>query len=100
MRSSYHEELGGTLARLNEMASLVEVAIRALELVLPEEAAVGANVREVLGLDDRMFTIKLTPNRADCLSLIGVAREVAALTGAKLSLPDTRPVAATIDATR
>jgi phenylalanyl-tRNA synthetase beta chain len=35
-----------------------------------------------LDLDDRLLTLKLTPNRADCLSLEGVAREVAALTGA------------------
>lgn len=69
-------------------------------LGLPEEAEIGADVREALALDDRMFTIKLTPNRADCLSLVGVAREVAALTGAELSLPDTSPVAATIRATR
>lgn len=69
-------------------------------LALPEEAAVGTDVRELLALDDRMFTIKLTPNRADCLSLSGVAREVAALTGAPLSLPDTAAVEPTIDDTR
>ncbi|MDX5362671.1 MAG: phenylalanine--tRNA ligase subunit beta [Pseudazoarcus pumilus] len=69
-------------------------------LVLPEEAAVGADVRDVLALNDRMFTIKLTPNRADCLSLSGVARELAALTGAPLSLPQTEPVVATLSDTR
>lgn len=69
-------------------------------LALPNEAAVGADIRELLALDDRMFTIKLTPNRADCLSLSGVAREVAALTGAPLSLPATEPVAASIVDTR
>ncbi len=42
---------------------------------------------EHLQLDDHVFTIKLTPNRADCLSVLGVAREVAALTGAPLKLP-------------
>ena len=36
----------------------------------------GADVREVLGLDDHILTLKLTPNRADCLSVLGVAREV------------------------
>ncbi len=65
-------------------------------LALPEDTPVGADVREALGLDDHSFTIKLTPNRADCLSLAGVAREVAALTGAPLSLTDTSPVAAGI----
>ena len=61
-------------------------------LALPPDAPVGRNLREVLALDDRVFTLKLTPNRADCLSVLGVAREVAALTGASLKAPDIRPV--------
>lgn len=48
-------------------------------LVLPEQAVVGQDIREALGLNDTLFTLKLTPNRADCLSILGVAREVAAL---------------------
>ncbi|MDR1462893.1 MAG: phenylalanine--tRNA ligase subunit beta [Azoarcus sp.] len=51
-------------------------------LALPEDAPIGADIRAYLDLDDSCFEIKLTPNRADCLSLTGVAREVAALTGA------------------
>ncbi len=47
-------------------------------------AVVGQNIREHLDLDDHLLTLKLTPNRADCLSLCGIAREVAALTGAPL----------------
>ncbi len=54
-------------------------------LALPAEAPVGADVRAVLGLDDQIFTIKLTPNRADCLGVRGIAREVAAITGAPLT---------------
>ncbi|MBW7903121.1 MAG: phenylalanine--tRNA ligase subunit beta [Rhodocyclaceae bacterium] len=50
-------------------------------LVLPADAPVGRSIREYLDLDDRLLTLKLTPNRADCLSLTGIAREVAALTG-------------------
>lgn len=50
-------------------------------MVLPEDAPVGTNLREFLQLDDKKITIKLTPNRADCLSLTGIARELAALTG-------------------
>lgn len=69
-------------------------------LVLDEAAEPGADVRQVLGLDDVLFTIKLTPNRADCLSLAGVAREVAALTGAPLALPTATVVAPTIDSCR
>lgn len=65
-------------------------------LVLPDDAPVGQDIRQYLDLDDQVFTIKLTPNKADCLSIHGVAREVSALTGATLSLPDMSPVAVTI----
>ncbi len=47
----------------------------------------GEDVRKALELDDHVLTLKLTPNRADALSVLGVAREVSALTGAPLSLP-------------
>jgi phenylalanyl-tRNA synthetase beta chain len=56
-------------------------------LVLAEDAPVGRNVREHLGLDDTLFTLKLTPNLAHCLSVHGIAREVSALTGAPLKAP-------------
>ncbi len=65
-------------------------------LVLPEDAPVGQSIREYLDLDDQVFVIKLTPNKADCLSIHGVAREVSALTGAALTLPEMKPVAVTI----
>jgi len=61
-------------------------------LVLPESAEIGLSVRDALDLDDSLFTLKLTPNRADCLSILGVAREVAALTGAELCMPAMTPV--------
>jgi phenylalanyl-tRNA synthetase beta chain len=61
-------------------------------LALPEDAPVGGDFRRYAALDDRIFTIKLTPNRADCLSVLGVAREVAALTGAPLAAPAMSPV--------
>jgi phenylalanyl-tRNA synthetase beta chain len=51
-------------------------------LELPADAPVGQSIRDYLDLDDRLLTLKLTPNRSDCLSLNGIAREVAALTGA------------------
>jgi phenylalanyl-tRNA synthetase beta chain len=66
-------------------------------LALPADATLGRDVREVLALDDRIFTLKLTPNRADCLSVLGVAREVSALTRAKLQPPEIRPVPAASD---
>lgn len=64
---------------------------------LPADAPVGQSIRDYLGLDDLKFTIKLTPNKADCLSVLGVAREVAALTGAPLMLEPTRTVAVNSD---
>ncbi|MDQ1831526.1 phenylalanine--tRNA ligase subunit beta [Massilia scottii] len=62
---------------------------------LPEDAPVGQNIRDYLALNDLKFTIKLTPNKADCLSVLGVAREVSALTGTPLTLPQTRSVPVT-----
>lgn len=63
-------------------------------LALPDDAPIGTDIRKYLNLDDTLITLKLTPNRADCLSLTGIAREVAALTGAPLTLPAIAPVAA------
>ena len=68
--------------------------------VLPEDAPIGTDIREYLGLNDTLFTIKLTPNRADCLSLTGVAREVAAITGSALRLEPVEAVPARSEATR
>ncbi|HEV7476824.1 MAG TPA: phenylalanine--tRNA ligase subunit beta, partial [Burkholderiales bacterium] len=61
-------------------------------LELPADAKPGADARKVLGLDDHVMTLKLTPNRADCLSVLGVAREVSALTGSHLIHPEVKPV--------
>ncbi|MER2555688.1 MAG: phenylalanine--tRNA ligase subunit beta [Thauera sp.] len=59
---------------------------------LPDDAPVGTDIRSYLSLDDTLFTIKLTPNRADCLSLTGVAREVAAITGCAFTPVAIEPV--------
>ncbi len=56
-------------------------------LELPADAPVGDDIRKYLDLDDQIFVIKLTPNKADCLSLIGMAREVSAITGAAMCAP-------------
>jgi phenylalanyl-tRNA synthetase beta chain len=66
-------------------------------LVLAADAPVGQSIREYLDLDDYQFELKLTPNRADCLSLTGVAREVAAIANAPAKLLEVSEVAATID---
>jgi phenylalanyl-tRNA synthetase beta chain len=60
--------------------------------LLPEDAPVGVGLREFLELDDMLFTLKLTPNRSDCLSMVGVAREVAAITGGTLNALQVDPV--------
>jgi phenylalanyl-tRNA synthetase beta chain len=62
-------------------------------LLLDETAPVGQDVRTHLKLDDTIFTLKLTPNLGHCLSVYGVAREVAALTGTPLKEPVFTPVA-------
>src|SRR5512140_571683 len=63
-------------------------------LELATDAKVGADVRDVLRLDDTLFTLKLTPNLAHALSVYGVARELSALTGAPLQRPEFPPVRA------
>jgi phenylalanyl-tRNA synthetase beta chain len=65
-------------------------------LDLPADAPVGQNFRDYYDLNDLKFTIKLTPNKADCLSVHGVAREVAALTGSELRMPETRVTAVSL----
>ncbi|KAF1018983.1 MAG: Phenylalanine--tRNA ligase beta subunit [Paracidovorax wautersii] len=67
-------------------------------LELPADTAVGADIRQVLNLDDTLFTLKLTPNLAHGLSVYGVAREVAALTGAPLLAPASAAIAPSTDA--
>jgi phenylalanyl-tRNA synthetase beta chain len=62
-------------------------------LELAGEAPIGADVRQWLQLDDNLFTLKLTPNLAHGLGVYGIAREVAALTGAPLHTPVIAPVA-------
>jgi phenylalanyl-tRNA synthetase beta chain len=61
-------------------------------LVLPADAPVGTDIRSYLLLDDQVITLKLTPNRADCLSMVGLAREVSAVTGTKAYLPSQPPL--------
>ena len=69
-------------------------------LILPADAPVGQSIRQYLELDDNQFELKLTPNRADCLSLLGIAREVGAITGAATCLPVVPEVPASISDTR
>ncbi|EOY5404505.1 phenylalanine--tRNA ligase subunit beta [Cronobacter sakazakii] len=66
---------------------------------LPADAPIGTDIREYLKLDDNTIEISVTPNRADCLGIIGVARDVAVLNAEPLNAPDIAPVAATINDT-
>jgi phenylalanyl-tRNA synthetase beta chain len=56
-------------------------------LELPADAMVGLDIRSYLDLNDYLLTLKLTPNRADCLSILGIARDVMAMTGAPVTVP-------------
>ncbi len=62
---------------------------------LSPDAPIGTNIRDLLKLDDTVFTLKLTPNLGHCLSVFGVAREVAAITGAPLKVAGFPAVATT-----
>lgn len=57
-------------------------------LVIPDDLQPGADFKQAYGLDDSVLDIEVTPNRPDFLSVIGIAREVAAATGAPLAMPD------------
>ena len=69
-------------------------------MVLAADATVGQDIREHLDLDDQLITLKLTPNRSDCLSVHGIAREVAALTDAPLQAFVAPTFKVATDATR
>lgn len=66
---------------------------------LPADAPIGTDIRDYLKLDDNTIEISVTPNRADCLGIIGVARDVAVLNKAPLNEPEIAPVAAAINDT-
>ena len=68
-------------------------------LALPADAIAGADIRDVLALDDRLLTLKLTPNKGDCLSILGVAREVSALTGERATPPEIPSIPAGTEVT-
>ena len=59
-----------------------------IHIFTQENLLLGSDVRPLLGLDDVILDLTATANRADALSMVGVAREVAALTGGKLSIPE------------
>jgi phenylalanyl-tRNA synthetase beta chain len=66
---------------------------------LPDNAPIGEDIRQYLQLDDNSIEIELTPNRGDCLSIEGIAREVGVLTRSNITAPKSSPVAPTINDT-
>lgn len=57
-------------------------------LILPSGTAAGTDVSSVLGLHETVLELEITPNRPDCMSVLGVAREVATILGNELKMPD------------
>ncbi|HWC14666.1 MAG TPA: phenylalanine--tRNA ligase subunit beta [Actinomycetota bacterium] len=62
-------------------------------MILPADSELGSDIVTTLGLDDTILELEITPNRPDCMGMIGVAREVAALLGNELRIPDAPAVA-------
>ena len=84
-------ESSGMLCSARELG-LAEDSSGLLEL--PSDFRVGQAISEALSLDDTLIDINLTPNRGDCMSVLGVAREAAVLAGAALGGPELRRVPA------
>jgi phenylalanyl-tRNA synthetase beta chain len=85
------------------ICSLAEVGLAkesaGIHIFLQDNLTVGRDARPLLGLDDVILDLTSTANRADALSMVGIAREVAALTGAKLHLPEIPTIPVTADET-
>ncbi|MBB6177229.1 phenylalanyl-tRNA synthetase beta chain [Anoxybacillus tengchongensis] len=84
------EESNGMICSLQELgveSKLVPKEYADGIFVFPSDAPVGADALQLLYLDDEVLELSLTPNRADCLNMIGVAYEVAAILGRSVKLP-------------
>jgi phenylalanyl-tRNA synthetase beta chain len=86
-------ESNGMLCSADELG-LTEISDGLLEL--PDDAPVGENVRSYLNLDDTSIELDLTPNRGDCLGMIGLAREVGVLARKKVVVPEVDAVVSTL----
>lgn len=88
----------GMLCSTNELG-LPDDGVDGLH-ILPDDAPVGSSIRDYLDLDDTVFTLKITPNRADCLSIKGLAREVAALTQCAVAFPQIQTASVSSEKTQ
>ncbi|MCM3568339.1 phenylalanine--tRNA ligase subunit beta [Neobacillus mesonae] len=86
------EESNGMICSLQELGMEGKIVPKEFEkgiYVLPEDAEVGSDAIALLNRDDQVLELGLTPNRADCLSMLGVAYETAAILGRDVELPET-----------
>ncbi|MCA1769899.1 MAG: phenylalanine--tRNA ligase subunit beta [Halomonas sp.] len=89
------QESRGMICSASELGLEEETSAGILEL--PADAPVGEDFRDWMGLSDHTIEVDLTPNRGDCLSLKGMAREVGVLNRLAVTWPDVQPVTATHD---
>ncbi|MFM6276761.1 MAG: phenylalanine--tRNA ligase subunit beta, partial [Dolichospermum sp.] len=80
----------GMICSLKELGFPTD--IDGIHIFNEENLVLGSDVRPLLGLEDVILDVTATANRADALSMVGIAREVAALTGGKLSIPEIAKV--------
>ncbi len=80
----------GMICSLSELG--LEKQSDGIHIFASEGIEIGQDVRPLLGLDDVILDLSTTANRADALSMVGVAREVVALTGSVLKLPEVREI--------
>lgn len=91
------EESNGMICSLTELGMEAKIVPKEYSegiFVFPQDAEVGTDAMALLNRDDEVLELGLTPNRADCLSMLGVAYEVAAILGREVKLPeiDVQPV--------
>lgn len=80
----------GMLCSINELGISKDVFLPELAegiLILPEDTPIGVDIKDVLLLNDVVYEFELTPNRADCFSMVGLSREFAVMTGEKATFP-------------
>lgn len=81
----------GMLCSINELGISKDVFLPELAegiLILPEDTPIGVDIKDVLLLNDIVYEFELTPNRADCFSMIGLSREFAVMTGKTAKFPE------------
>ncbi|MBC1419384.1 phenylalanine--tRNA ligase subunit beta [Listeria fleischmannii] len=95
LRGEVSEGMICSLQELGFSSSVVPKAYQDGIFVLPDDVVVGSNAVELLGLNDAILDLAITPNRADALSMTGVAHEVGAITHTKPELPQQPDVSET-----